>query len=179
MIITFSSAITEDPVALYAAGLSTIIAIGTLLRITYQWVNSGPKAWVGILNPLEVSFGNNSALEIVIANTGTIPFVIKEISVTAHSNRRSQPFHTARFDHRTPHDPSMKAIPNPNGKPNFSVRVPHVIQQGDEAHHLMRPAPSYDPTSHWLRVQVTLRATKRPVVGWAAPINEAGADDPE
>ena len=150
---TFFSTISEDPVALYAAALSTIIAIGTALRITYQWFNSGPKAWVGILNPLEVHLGNNKALEIVVANTGTIPFVIKEISVSAHNSRRSQPFYTARFDHRTPHDPSMKTIPNPNGKPNSSVRVPHVIQQGDEAHHLMKPTSSYDPTSHWLRVQ--------------------------
>lgn len=170
------STITADPVALYAAILSTIIAVAAGVRFFVKWLMSGPRAWVGVLNPKEVGATNRKTMEIIIANVGAEPFVVREIIVTMHKTRRSKPEHEARFYHGTPFDPSMQQIPNPNGKPNNFVRVPKITRPGEEMHHHMTPVPEYDPAVHWLRVQAFLRQRKSPVTGWAEPISESRTD---
>lgn len=166
------SAITADPVALYAAILSTIIAVAAGVRFFVQWLMSGPQAWVGVLNPKEVRAASRQTMEIIVANVGVQPFVVREIVVTMHRTRRSRPEHRARFYHGTPFDPAMQQIPNPNGKANTFIRVPKITRPGEEMHHHMVPVPEYDPAIHWLRVQAFLRQRKNPVTGWAAPIPE-------
>lgn len=169
-------ATTSDPVALYAAILSTVIALAALVK----WLTSGPRAWVELVNPKEVAATRNQSMEIIIANIGTDPFVVREIIVSMHKTKRSPAEHAARFFHGTPYDPAMQTIPNPNGKPNSSVRVPKVLRPGEEMHHHMIPVVEYDPSKHWLRAQVLLRQEKAPFIGWAAPIPGTGpvqADD--
>lgn len=166
-------AIIDDPVAVYAAALSTIIALGAVVRILIKWLQSGPRAWVGMLNPKEVAATRYKSTEIIIANTGIEPFVVREIIVTLHRTKRAPSEHSARFFHGTSFDPSMEKIPNPNGKSNSFISVPKIVKPGEEMHHHLQPVSSYDPSQHWLRVQVFIRQKRSPVTGWAAPIKGA------
>lgn len=162
--------VTNDLVALYAAVLSTVIAVVAAIRAVIKWFTSGPRAWVGILNPKEVLRTRNRSMVVIIANVGADPIVVREIIVTLHDKKRSPPKREARFYHGTPFDPAMQDIPNPNGKQNSTISVPRIIRPWEEMHQHMLPVPEYDPSKHWLRVRAFLRHRKSPVIGWAAPI---------
>lgn len=162
----------EDPVATYAAALSTVTAAAGVATAVYKWATSGPQAWVGILNPQEVAALGHKTIEIIVSNVGAEPFVIKEVVVTFHKAKGAEPYHTSRFYHGSSFDPSMETIPNPNGKPNNYVKVAKILKPGDEVHHHLGPASSYDPVSDWLQAQVFLRQKRSPVSAWAAPIKK-------
>lgn len=165
------SAVIADPVALYAAILSTIIAVAAVIRTLVKWLTSGPRAWAGILNPKEVRATNWKTAEVIVANISAEPFVVREIIVTMHKSRRSKAMQQARFYHGTPFNPSMEQIPNPNGKPNSVISVPKIVRPGEELHQHILPFTDYDPATHWLRVQAFIRQRKAPAIGWAAPIS--------
>lgn len=165
-------AITADPVAVYAAFLSTAIALAATGRAIYNWSTSGPRAWVAVLNPLEVAQTNRRTTKIIIANTGKDPFVVREFTLSWHASKKGKAEESARFYHGTPFDPAMKSIPNPNGKPNNTIRVPNIVRPGEELHQHSVPFDVYDASKHWLRAEVFISQRKTPIIGWAAPIGK-------
>ncbi|WP_124087991.1 hypothetical protein [Pseudogemmobacter humi] len=162
-----------DPVATYAAALSTVTALAGAAAVLYKWLTTGPKAWVGVLNPKEVAALDYRTIEIIISNAGAEPFVVREVAVSFHKDRGSTPYHVSRFNHRSWWNPAMETIPNPNGKPNNVIRVAKVLKPREETHHHMKPSASYEPSTDWICVEVFLRHKRSSTKAWAAPILEA------
>lgn len=163
-------AILEDPVATYAAALSTVTAAAGVAAAIYKWMTSGPQAWVGVLNPHEVAAFGRRFIELIVSNTGSQPFVIREIVITFHKEKGLSPYKVSRFYHGSASlDPSMESVPNPNGKPNSTVRVPKILKPGDEVHHNLEPPKAYEPTTDWIQARVFLRQRRSPISAWGAP----------
>ena len=155
-----------DPVALYAAVLSTLTAIVGFIK----WLRSGPSVSVTILNPLEVRRFGQKHIELIISNNSSAPVVAREARVSFYKRRRfGVPLGEAEFNHRSTWDPSLESVPHHN-KPNMSTDRPAVIRAGDERHQLLQPFREYDPKLHWLKAVVTLRNSKRKFVAWAPPM---------
>lgn len=164
--------LTADPVAVYAAALSTLIALAAAGRAIYAWATKGPKAWVCMINPAEVAMTSRKTTKMIISNVGQEPFVVREMIITWHKSKGGKAEESVRFYHGTPFDPAVKRIPNPNGKPNNFVSVPNVVRPGEELHHHSVPFDAYDSSQHWLRTRVILSQRKSPIDGWAAPISK-------
>lgn len=163
--------ITSDPVATYAAILSTLTAILGGGHAVFRWLQSGPQAWVAIINPHEVRSFNHQTCELVVSNTGATPIVVKRVVVTMHAAKKdNRPLNTARFDHTAGWDPSVELVPDPSGKPNSLTPRPRVIQPGHEVHQHLRLFSAFDPEQHWLCAKVSLRHKRAPIVAWAAPV---------
>lgn len=136
----------------------------------YKWLTTGPKAWVGVLNPKEVAALNHRTIEIIISNIGVEPFVVREVIVSFCKEKGGAPYHVSRFNHGSWWDPSMETIPNPNGKQNSVIKVAKVLKPREEAHHHMKPSASYDPSTDWICAEVFLRHKRSSTKAWAAPI---------
>lgn len=165
----FLEIILDDPVAFYAAALSTVIAITASIRFIYKKITDGPKAWVELVHPLQ-SYMKSS--EIIISNVGNHPFTVRELRFNQHKSRKDAPYKTSTHNHKTLFDPSIKLVPDPTGKPNTKVREPRILRPGDEDHHLARPSDGYDPSRDWLSVEVFIRGVKKPQKAWCAPLPE-------
>ena len=167
-------ALGNDPVATYAAALSTVIAVLGGGRVVWTWVNSGPSAAVDLFSPTDVRRFERRFMEIVVSNTGKAPIVIREIQITLHNRRwLGSPERQARFYHGEGWDPSLEDVPHPT-KPGTTISRTRVIQPGHEVHQLLSPFATYDPRKHWLRAKVFLRNRRAPVVAWSPPQVDKG-----
>ena len=163
----FIETILSDPVALYAAILSTVIAVTASIRFIYNWITDGPKAWVELVHPLETYMG---AAEIIIANIGKHPFVVRELRFSEHKSKNGAPFKTSTHNHKTLFDPATKLLPDPSGKPNHQIREPRILRPGEEDHHHSVTSSRYDPHSDWLSTTIFIRGRKAPLIAWCPPI---------
>ncbi|WP_139166736.1 hypothetical protein [Paracoccus chinensis] len=159
-----------DPVAIYAAVLSTALALAQL----YRWLTSGPRASVNIINPLEVRRHDRKFIEVVIHNIGTTPIIIREVCVSYSDSRKGRPLKSKTFDSNAGWDPSLRSVPHPT-RPNSSWVITNVVAPGHEHHELLHPFSGFDPRSHWLRVSVALRNSNIRFNGYAAPVKRTAA----
>ena len=171
-------AISADPVAAYAAILSSIIALFTGVRAALTWLRSGPRCAMEIINPLEVYRTGRRHIEIIVSNVGSMPIIVREVHISVHDTKRSKALNSACFDHRASWDPSLVSVPHPT-KPNTTNPQTQVLQPGSEIHQLLSPFSDYDPQTHWLRGQVYLRNRRSPVTAWAPPVNTSESQAPE
>ena len=155
----------EALVAIYGAGLSTLLAIAALIR----WWNSGPRFLVTVFNPEEYWTGGRN-FGIVVTNTGTERTTIAKLIVSFHKSKssRDKEFGIQTIDQKSQMSPAMKKVADP-WKPNTSSFVPNILAPGDEYLGITSAADGYDPAKHWIRVKAYPRGSNRCFVGWAKP----------
>ncbi|HWL56235.1 MAG TPA: hypothetical protein VNQ78_06105 [Paracoccus sp. (in: a-proteobacteria)] len=156
-----------DPIALYAALLSSIIAIIQLLR----WWFDGPRVAVTVINPREVRRFNGQLFELIISNVAASPTVVREVTISLHREKPGPSIKDARFYSGAGWDPAIKAVPHPT-KEHTTTCETNLIPPATEYHQLLKPFDDYDPHRHWLKATVMLRNSRKRFVGWAGPVLE-------
>lgn len=162
-----------DPIALYAAILSTLIAVVQFVL----WWQDRPKVSVTVINPKEVRRLDWRLMELIVSNVGKEPVVVQEAIISYHEGKsHNAEGKTARFYSGAGWDPSLKDVPHPT-KPNTTTASVNLIKPGDELRQMLKPFSDYDPTKHWLKAVVRIRNSNSRFIGWAGPVLEGNNND--
>ncbi|WP_421849982.1 hypothetical protein [Oricola sp.] len=158
----------QDWVALYAALLSTVLALVGL----YRWLRSGPRLSVTVFHPLHSGYRNSEKIFLsVISNIGSSSAVVERVHIEFLTSKRfwAQKVGEAVFDDSTRWKPAVKLIPV-EGRPSSSREELNVLKPNDEIRAPADAIKGYDPKKHWIKVTAIPRRCGKKFVGWAAPI---------
>ena len=159
----------QDWVALYAALLSTVLALAGL----YRWLRRGPRLSVTVFHPLHAGYRTSEKTFLsVISNIGSSSAVVERVHVEFLTSKWfwAEKVGEAVFDESTRWKPAVKLVPV-EGRPNVSREEPNVLKPNDEIRAPADAIKEYDPKKHWIKVTATPRNCSRRFVGWAGPIN--------